>query len=657
MGIFPTLIEKRKAGTRGELDDFWYNAISPETRAGTQVSEKTALKYLTVFACVSLIAADLARLPLILYRRLSDNSKKREMDHPLYDILHNVTNPEMTSFQWREAGEGHCLLWGNHYSIIERSGLSRTIKALWPLDNPGGVEVKRNRNDKIIYKWRDNKNNENIMPKEKIFHVPGFGFNGIKGMSMIALAREAIGVGLAAEEFGARFFGDGMHLGGTITLDRDLGDAEKDYKAALKKEYAGLGKSHGVLLLQNGEVYTPFKMPLEDAQYLETRNHQKIEICGMYHVPPHKIAIHGQNSNYNNLEQENASYVDSCLMHWLIRWEQCISHQLLTAEERRAGLFVEFLVEGLLRGDSQARSEYYNKIFQIGAITPNEIRAKENMNPIDGGDSSFVQLNLIPLDQAGEMPASGDQSAGRSNLPMLENRSIHARDRITQQYYPLFLRASERIVDLEANAVKNKIKKFRKQRQKVEMEKWLNEFYNNLPEKIKREIGPVFQSFSEAIINESAAEIGIEPGKIELKQFVTDYIETYSKRHASSSIGQLTALLRDEAAELDALEERVDEWSETRPEKIARNETTRAGNGIFQAVAFSVGLSTVWRIRGAKTCPYCRSLNGKRVRNGESFAKDGSELNPKDGNGPMKIKGMKAHPPLHQACDCWLSIG
>ena len=468
MGIFPKFIESRAYGPSA---DYWYNPVSFPTSSGVPVTERDALKYLTVYACVSLIAGDVGRLPLNLYRRRSDSGKDLVTDHPLYDLLHNAPNPETTSFNWRESAMGHLLLWGNHYSFIEREGGTGDIIAFWPLPNPGQVNVYR-KNGVIVYEYEQN-GEKVIRRRDKIFHVPGYGFNGVYGLSMIALAREAIGLGVAAETFGSSYFGQGTHPSGVITMDKDLGDGEKDYLKALKDNYAGLGKSHSVMVFQNGEQYAPLTVPLDDAQFLETRDHQKIEICGMYHVPPHKIAIHGQNSNYNNLEQENASYVDSCLMHWLVRWESQISLQLLTEKERKSGLFFEFVVQGLLRGDSKARAEFYNKIFQVGGITPNEIRSLENSNPVEGGDESFVMMNMTTLENAGqEMVLPGDlepdlepegapeefkqffsEDRAASNK---EKRSIGVRDKITKRYKPLILDAATAIVNRETKAIKRK---------------------------------------------------------------------------------------------------------------------------------------------------------------------------------------------------------
>ncbi len=651
MGLFPTFIESRKYGPS---NDYWYNPVGMPSASGVPVSEKDALKYLTVFACTSLISGDVGRLPLNLYRKRPDSGKDLVTDHRLYDLLHNGPNPEMTSFNWREAAQGHLLLWGNHYSFIEREK-SGAIRALWPLPDPGAVQVRR-AGGRIVYEYYV-ETEKRTRGRDQIFHIPGYGFNGLVGLSTIGLAREAIGMGLAAETFGANYFGNGTHPAGIMSMEHDLGENEKEYLAALKANYAGLGKSHSIMVLQNGETYTPLTIPLDDAQFLQTRDHQKIEICGMYRVPPHKIAIHGRNSNYNNLEQENASYVDSCLMNWLTRWESAISLQLLTEEERRSGLFFEFLVAGLLRGDSAARSDYYNKIFQIGGITPNEIRSKENMNPIEGGDQAFVMLNMVPLDQADEMLIEPEPPAveldslrkyfGKNEA---EKRSIRMRDRIAKRYRPLILDAAQAVVLRESKAIKKQLTSRKTRAEAEAMADFLTDFYDKFPEYIDQKLGPVLRSYLQAVIDESVKEIGGEAENLDVE--VKEYVRGYADRHVSASLGQMVALLEGDMADLST---RADEWQERRPEKITRDEEVRASSAAFSWVVFGAGMSLVWRIRGPKTCPYCTSLNGKRVSSGGSFVNAGDELDPKGGDGPMRFYGLKRHPPLHQGCDCYVS--
>jgi len=658
MSIFPTFKRSLSAG-----NDYWYHPVGYNTVTGVKVSEKTALKYLTVFSCVTLISGDIGRLPLNLYRKRKGGGKDLVTDHKLYDLLHNAPNPDTTSYNFRETLQGHLLLWGNAYSFIERDKTNKVI-ALWQIPDPSQIDVDRV-GGQIVYKYSvDGK--PVTRRRDQMFHIPGYGFNGLVGMSMIGFANEAIGLGLATEQFGGRFFGAGTHLSGVYEIPGVLGKNAVAFKKELKEGFSGLGKSHNVMIAENGAKYKPLTLPLNDSQFLETRDHQKIEICGMYHVPPHKIAIHGQNSNYNNLEQENASYVDSCLMHWIVRWESAISLQLLSEEERRSGLYFKFAVQGLLRGDSAARADYYNKLFQVGGIKPDEIRALEEMNPVEGGDESFVMLNMVPLSQAKDMPLPGDEP---EKLPIPEKKavfldffgenrakkmsdakSIQLRDRIYNRYAPLILDAATAIVNRESKAIKKKVES--QTRSKEVLSDFLDSFYDEFPKYINQKLGPVLRSFMNAIADATNTELNIDGTNLDTE--MQDYIETYAKRHIYSSKGQMVALLE---GQIDELSTRADDWQEKRPEQIKANEGVRASSFAFQAVVFGAGLTTVWRIRGPKTCPYCISLNGKRVASGQSFVKDGQELNPDGAEKPMRINGIKTHPTLHRGCDCYLSIG
>ena len=668
MSLFPTF---KRAKSYPPDDDYWYYPVGAPTTAGVKVDEHTASKYLTVTACVSLIASDIAKLPLNLYKKRADGGKDIVTDNQLYDLLHNAPNPETTSFNFREALQSHLLLWGNSYAYIERENISGKIKALWQMPDPDKIKVSRRKGDgAIIYTYKNQNDIEVTRTRDEIFHIPGYGFNGLSGMSMISIAREAIGLGVAAETYGSLFFGQGIHPSGTFETEQNLGDNATEFAKDLKKQYGTLGKSHNAMVLQRGMKYKPITIPMDDAQFLNTRNFQKLELCGMYHMPPHKIAIHGANSNNNNLEQENGTYLSQCLMGWITRWEANISLQLLTPAQRKVGFFFEFVMQGLLRGDSAARAEYYNKIFQVGGITPNKIRALENDNPVEGGDESFVMMNMIPLSQAKDFALSEDETPpnepetepeqdekaslkaffGESRARKAsEAKSIQIRDRIAKQYAPLILDAAQAIVNRESKAIQKKIAS--QSRAGTSMEKFLDEFYRSFPEYIDKKMGPVLRSYMNSVIDATNTELGIDGENLDTE--IRDYIDVYAKRHISSSKGQMDSLI---PAGLDQLDTRAEEWQERRPEKISEDEKVRASSFAFQAVAFAVGMSTVWRIRGPKTCPFCRSLNGKVVSRGQSFVKDGQELNPDGAEAPMKIRGTKAHAPLHRGCDCFLSI-
>jgi HK97 family phage portal protein len=656
----------QSGGSLTAYNDFWYNAIGGgPTKAGVPVNEETAIKYLAVFSCVSLIAGDIASLPLILYQTGKDGSKKRAENERIYDVLKNQPNRNTDSFHWRETGQTHLLTWGNTYSDIKREPRTGEIIELNQIYNPGSIKIKRNRKG-IYYEWSNNRLCNEIAEdqgkwgtekrlKKDMFHLAGFGFNGLVGMSVIGIAREAIALGIAARDYGSLFFGQGIHPSGVFETDKNLGDNAQAFAKNIQKQFGSLGESHKGMVLDNGIKFKQITIPMDDAQFIATRKHQDLDICGMYKVPPHKIGIHGANSNNNNLEQENGSYVSQCLRPWLVRWEQSMNMQLLTPEQRQRGLFFEILAEGLLRGDQAARAAYFDSQWSKGAMSANDINKVENRNPVPGGDQYFVPLNFIPSDMAADFATKEDEPAQKIESKTFRSLSgsIILRDRISKQYYPLFQRAAQEIVNKESLAVKFQVNKQRKSRENRDMQTWLDDFYRKLPDEIKSKIGPVIRSFSEAIQAASAEEMGVDVGiSDDLERFINDYTERYAQRHTESSLGQLTALLEED---LDALEERVSEWVEKRADKIASNETVRASNAVYQAVAFGIGLSTVWRIRG-KTCPFCRSLNGKRVIRGQSFVKDGQELNPDGAENPMRINGTKHHPPLHRSCDCYLSV-
>ena len=643
MGVFSRAFSKR---SWSPSDDRWYFPIGHKTGAGVRVSEQTALQYTTIAACCQLIAGDIAKLPLLVCKR-EDKTVERLPNHRLYDLLKTAPNPELTSFNWRESSLLHLLLWGNTYHQIIRNQTNQIV-GFWPI-YPQGVEPFRKKDGMLWYKWKNDAGEDVERPKKDILHIPGFGFNGLVGISVIGLIRESVGLGLAQEEFASTYFGNGTHPAGALEMDGVLGDAKTEFVKSFREQYSGLGTAHSVVVLEHGLKYKPLTLSLKDSQFIEGQQFTQTQICGFYRDPPHKIAIHGANSNYNNLEQENQHYVDSCLSHWVRRWESCLNLQLLTAEERKSGTYIMMEMKGLLRGDTEARGNFYQMLLNNG-VPINRILALEDMNPVKGGDQGLVQLNMIPLEDLGDIQSQkigqGISEEIKSHIYRKRAKGgIIVRDRIVKQYYPLFKQAATDIVTKEVNAIKRKLG----QRADVNIKGWLEDFYLTMPDYIKKKFGPTFMSFAEAIRSASGDEIGVTPDNID--KFVNDYIDAYAKRHAGGSEGQLVALENEEA-----IGERVDEWSEKRPDKIATNETVRMSNAVFQMVAFGVGLGTVWRTRGAKTCPYCKEFEGRRVVSGGSFIGDGDEVKP-SGQQPMKIRGMKAHPPLHAGCDCYLSAG
>lgn len=371
--------------------------LGTESNAGKPISEYNAMTSTAVYACVRVIAETVASLPLPIFQH-KGVGKEKARHHPLYSLLHDLPNEEMTSFSFRETMMMHVLLWGNAYAEIVRDGAGNIVE-LYPLQSDK-MRVARDNRKRIRYHYQVN-GKELTYPKEKIFHIPGLSFNGLTGISPIAAAREAVGLSLAAEEFGARFFGNGAKPGGILEHPGILKDAEK-LRKQWDEVYKGVANSHRVAVLEEGMKYHEIGIPPDDAQFLETRKFQVDEICRIYRVPPHLIGDL-EHATFSNIEHQSIEFAVHTIRPWLVRWEQAISKCLLTPSERKK-YFAKFTMDGLLRGDFKTRMEGYAIGRQNGWYSANDIRALEDMNPVteaEGGDLYLINGNMLPLHKAG----------------------------------------------------------------------------------------------------------------------------------------------------------------------------------------------------------------------------------------------------------------
>jgi len=360
-------------------------------QSGVAVTPTTALRFSAVLACVRVIAEDVASLPLPLYRRL-DRGKERTPRHPLYSVLHDSPNPEMTSFTFRETTMMHLLLWGNAYAEIVR--VNGFPAQLWPI-TPHRVTIRRNsETQKLEYIVSPPDSLEKkVMRADQIMHIPGLSMNGIQGMSMISVARDAIGLGLAGQEFAAGIHARGMRP--SLVLEHPgvlSAEAVTRLKNTVEESYSGLSNAQRVFIAEEGMSVKTVGMPLEDAQFIEQRKFSVEEIARIFRVQPQKI-MSLERATFNNVEELGIDHVVSTIRPWLVRWEQSISKDLIPPEER-GQLFAEFVIDGLLRGDSEKRGKFYQSLFQIGALSINDVREKENMNAIPDGDDHYIPLNF-----------------------------------------------------------------------------------------------------------------------------------------------------------------------------------------------------------------------------------------------------------------------
>lgn len=408
--------------------DAGYSFLFGRTTSGKPVNERTAMQTTAVYACVRILAEAVASLPLHVYEYQDDGGKKLVHDHPLYYLLHDEPNPEMTSFVFRETLMSHLLIWGNAYAQIIRDGAGRVL-GLYPL-LPDKMEVQRDDRGNIYYVYSRN-SDENPMFKdygniklkaEDVLHIPGLGFDGLIGYSPIAMAKNAVGMTLACEEYGASFFANGANPGGVLEHPGVLKDPSK-VRESWNSVYRGVNNAHKIAVLEEGMKYQQIGIPPEEAQFLETRKFQINEIARLYRIPPHMVGDLDK-SSFSNIEQQSLEFVKYTLDPWVIRWEQSLQRSLLLPGEK-GKYFIKLNVDGLLRGDYQSRMNGYAVGRQNGWFSANDIREMENMNPItdeEGGNLYLVNGAMTKLADAGAF--AGADNGGQKEeekLPAQEN--------------------------------------------------------------------------------------------------------------------------------------------------------------------------------------------------------------------------------------------
>ena len=405
MGIFSGLFRSRDKPTDSTVGSR-YAFYMGGSSSGKVVTERSAMQMTAVYACVRILSEAIAGLPLHMYRYKDDGGKEKALDHPLYLLLHDEPNPEMSSFVFRETLMTHLLLWGNAYAQIIRNGKGEVV-ALYPL-MPNKMTVSRDETGQLYYTYqksqeelpKDNTYTVTLHPSD-VLHIPGLGFDGLVGYSPIAMAKNAIGLAIATEEYGSKFFANGAAPSGVLEHPGTIKDPQR-VRESWMSQFGGSVNSNKIAVLEEGLKYTPISISPEQAQFLETRKFQINEIARIFRVPPHMVGDL-EKSSFSNIEQQSLEFVKYTLDPWVVRWEQSIRRTLLTPEEKKT-YFVKFNVEGLLRGDYQSRMSGYATARQNGWMSANDIRELENLDRIpaeDGGDLYLVNGNMLPLNKAG----------------------------------------------------------------------------------------------------------------------------------------------------------------------------------------------------------------------------------------------------------------
>ena len=406
MNLISKLFKSRDKPIASNFFRSAYSFLFGSTTSGKTVNERTAMQTTAVYACVRILAEAVASLPLSVYQT-TGLGKEKAINHNLYHLLHDEPNSEMTSFVFRETLMSHLLLWGNAYAQIIRDQNGRVL-ALYPL-LPNKMSVNRDSRGNIYYVYtRDSDEapsltgyGEFYLSDHEVLHIPGLGFDGLIGYSPVAMAKNAIGMSLATEEYGASFFANGATPGGVLEHPGIVKDPQR-IRESWNSVYQGTKNAHKVAVLEEGMKYQSIGISPEQAQFLETRKFQINEIARIFRVPPHMVGDL-EKSSFSNIEQQSLEFVKYTLDPWVTRWEQTMQKVLLLPGEK-SQYSIKFNVDGLLRGDYQSRMNGYAIARQNGWMSANDIRELENMNlisPEEGGDIYMVNGNMLKLKDVG----------------------------------------------------------------------------------------------------------------------------------------------------------------------------------------------------------------------------------------------------------------
>ncbi len=430
LGINPTT-------TASPWDERWWNVGSVGTVAGVPVDAETAQKLSTVWRCVRLLSETVAGLPLIMFENVNNGEERRRAtNHPLYGVLHDQPNAQQSAFEFWELMMGYVLLRGNAYAIIQ-PGPRGPVDQLIPV-HPDRVRVEKLTNGRVRYQVRQADGTDKPYNDEDMFHLRGPSADGLTGMSVIDYAKESFGMGLAGERYGGRFFRNDSKPSGVLSTDKKLSPGAKDRLKSDWQTMHGSSNQHQVAVLEEGLNWQAISVTPEEAQFLQTREFQAEDVCRWFGVPPHMVGLTSKATSWGSgIEQMSIGFVTYTLMPWLTRIQQVISRDLIIATNR---FFAEFVVAGLLRGDTLARYQAYQTGINTGFITRNEARRLENMNPLPGLDEPLQPLNM---GTAGEQEAVGReplavgghyQLLAKESAARLVRKEIAAVGKISQRF-------------------------------------------------------------------------------------------------------------------------------------------------------------------------------------------------------------------------------
>ena len=637
-----------------------FRAGVQQSYTGRYVSAETSLQVSAVYRCVSVLADSIAQLPLKLYRRDSQGQRQEATDHPLWRILHVRPNRLMTGYVWKQLLFSSVLLRGNAYIEIEYAG-SGWPAALWPLRADGmRAELKRR---EPVYRYtagmEDPVASNGLIPDYRIHHLRSLSSDGFVGRSVVRQAMHTLELALGTEEFGARFFGQDATPGVVLMHPETLSEQAKgNLQRSFDKRHSGVGNAHKTAILEEGMQAERIGVPPEEAQFLETRQFQVLEICRWFGVPPHMV-YELTRATFSNIEHQSIAFVQDSLLPWIVNHEEQLLADVIEREGYESNIWAEYVLDGRLRGDTTSRYRVYQIGVMYGLLSRNEARAKENMSAYTGGDEMLMPANLAPASKVGE----GEEEEKDGGMRQRRGRDFERRDDV-QELRDIWERGAktfeerlEGVVAYESAAVQEALDGGTVHA----FVRWLSVFFgDDVPqlyiEALSSSLVDLAGWTAAAVVAGLDEEWTVEIAE-RIEAFAAEVLESEANGYAASHRRQIEALIADEGgaegeqAARIAVEERLLGWSENEAAKRGRKAAFEAGNAVALAAMGAVGITLVaWAARGA-SCQYCRALDGVTVATGSDFVAAGGSVSGADGES-LQVSGRRKHPPLHGGCDC-----
>lgn len=542
MGIWQrikTAVGGESRATLKEAEFFRGGWTGTPASSGEAVNDTTARGWSAWFACIRNISEDVAKLPLGVFEPTESGGRAEARANPLWRLLHDSPNPEMTSFTFRETLTAHATSGRGGFAEILRDGTG-TPREMWPLD-PRTVDVDTDPMGRTRYRVAGVP-----LDADNVFHIHGLGYEGVTSYALAQLAKESLGRSLAAQKHNGAVFGNGAMMSGVLEVPKVLSEeAFKHLRDSWSSRYGGGGNSGKPAILEMDTKFKPTSMDAEKSQLIASLDAGVIDTARWFRMPPHKIQ-HLANATFSNIEQQNIQYVVDCLTPWLVRWEQEIARKLLTG--RGVGVFAKHNVNGLLRGDMAARSAFYRELFGLGVLSTNDIRGLEDMNTVGAdGDARYVPSNLMTLGSEGPTVSA---AAGEADTEPAPARAVTGAtiERMAAAYEPVLERVYSGLLRIERDKANRADKK-------GQLGNWSAEFYPGHTDHARSELGQVVDPFVANVM--AAAGLNGDSG---LNLSLVEYVREAAGRHVKAS--------------LDSLDQR-DYWNDGRAAADARDEMRR----------------------------------------------------------------------------------